>query len=391
MTTRGIAFTVFAALMTIWAYASGLSEIFLVAFSADFAWMLCLLSAVEGVFALRAGLSAGKEDVQRGETVPLTLRFPGRVLLPVVVEAQLELPGGRPSACADMRWGRRHKAHRISLECPHRGEWSLAFHWVNCRDLLGIFRLRMPSGRQSAPVRLRVYPGVWELPGNPPPGGLSECAEQTACAADQGDGVSDTRLYRSGDSLKRIHWIQSIRTRELHTRQYEAAAEHGVVLLADVGGVPGESEEQRLGGADLLCECAASVARFYAKNGRRVLLYAPAADGLASSGLSGDFDGLYRALAELPFASVPDEEALSGLLENLSPLLRRALAVYVFVRSPRPELPDRLAAAVPSSIYTATVWAGAPWEETPRRLAGNLRFIPISDAGQIPARLGVDA
>lgn len=59
--------------------------------------------------------------------------------------------------------------------------------------------------------------------------------ESSFVTADHGESFAGTRQYRDGDSLKRIHWIQTIRTREIYTRQYELATQQLTLLLLDTG------------------------------------------------------------------------------------------------------------------------------------------------------------
>ena len=81
---------------------------------------------------------------------------------------------------------------------------------------------------------MTVYPLLHELAGEPSAWSEStEYNESRMVTADYGESFAGTRPYRDGDSLKRIHWKQTIRTRELHTRQYEQASDTEVTILLD--------------------------------------------------------------------------------------------------------------------------------------------------------------
>lgn len=84
-----------------------------------------------------------------------------------------------------------------------------------------------------------MYPRLYELEAEIPSLPTSaDYSENLPVTADHGDSFAGTRLYRDGDSLKRIHWIQSVRTRELYTRQYEISTEQYALLVLDTEVLP---------------------------------------------------------------------------------------------------------------------------------------------------------
>lgn len=163
--------------------------------------------------------------------------------LPAVVRlwVKLPVPSALPSEgqfhFALMPGGKRPDLS-LRVYCPHRGVWSVRVDKVRVHDIFGLFSFPL-LGKQALNNRelaLTVYPQLYELTGEPlSPAILAEDSTAKAVVTDHGDSFSGTRQYRDGDSLKRIHWKQSIRTQELYTRQYEMSTEQYNLLVMDTG------------------------------------------------------------------------------------------------------------------------------------------------------------
>ena len=110
----------------------------------------------------------------------------------------------------------------------------------------------------------------------------------------------DTRAYRSGDALKRIHWKLSARKRELVVRRFETPAPPDTLILLDCSRPvfwtsPADAGESL---RDTLCETALSVAEMQVRSDSpvRVPLYgAQAAEFTSQRG--GNTDVLAEMLA----------------------------------------------------------------------------------------------
>ena len=114
----------------------------------------------------------------------------------------------------------------------------------------------------------------------------------------------DTRPYRRGDSLKRVHWKISARKRELIVRRFETPAPPDTLVLLDCSQPGGEddTDETRLTLRDALCETALSVISMQLKSQSpvRMPLYGTHAQEFHSSAME-DLPHLQRLLACQPF------------------------------------------------------------------------------------------
>ena len=135
-------------------------------------------------------------------------------------------------------------------------------------DPLGFFRTR----RRRPPEGLAlVLPRFRSLADNLR---VREVESQlTVVRAGHGNDLYGVREYRSGDSLRRIHWRTSARRGELVVREFEPPGQRVLALLMDAG--PASREV-----ADQLARLAASEAWDCLRAGGRVVAWAPGLEGL---------------------------------------------------------------------------------------------------------------
>lgn len=322
MTGRGIVLALTFLLTLFWALVTGSREVWLAALLTGALLLAALVEVLPAALCLRGRprLSAGQ--VTRGGMAAYVIDWSGRLLLPVYVRVTvtdpcaadfrgLDLSAGRICAQRFVRpWGDAVPM-QIRVSTKHRGVWTVSAEKVRVRDAFGFFSLPLRCGGDRAAWQrtMTVYPLLHELSGEPSAWSEStEYNESRMVTADYGESFAGTRSYRDGDSLKRIHWKQTIRTRELHTRQYEQASDTEVTILLD-----DQAPAVFLPGyADLASECAAALAHFYLEHACRVKLLDTLPGGLAleCSGAEA-FSQLYTRLAEVPF--VPAAEPLNRL------------------------------------------------------------------------------
>ena len=171
------------------------------------------------------------DRITRGETARLTAGVSGRIVLPVVVRMAVYWP---PTFVRTPQWfhmtllpGRQPPWLDQSFASPHRGLWRWGVDRARVLDLFGLFSLPVrPEIPVAGPPTFTVYPRIYELDIQPAVSAMYlEDAPVQSLVRDYGDSFAGTRLYQHGDSFKRIHWKQTIRTREMHTRQYELSTE----------------------------------------------------------------------------------------------------------------------------------------------------------------------
>lgn len=392
MTGRGIGAAVTLVLVLLIGLGTGLREVYFVVFALDILLLYACVSALLAARTLRCVQTLDADKAVRGEAATLRVRMLRFLLLPVVVRLWVKLPV--PSAVpSESRFhfvlmpGRKRPDLSLRVYCPHRGVWSVRVDKVRIHDIFGLFSFPL-LGKQalnSKDLSLTVYPQLYELTGEPlSPAILAEESTSKAIVTDHGDSFSGTRPYRDGDSLKRIHWKQSIRTQELYTRQYEMSTEQYNLLVVDAG-VPAGVDIP--GYADMAAECAGTLALFYLSAGQPVELWGEGADSVRLAGRTpDDFAEIYTLLAELPFQ--PDPLAL-----DVSPLLDAKLgavrSVHVLTNRPSPELLEALrllanrrclvSCLCPDFLYARQLRAACP---------ENVHLLLITSPADILAQMG---
>ena len=200
-------------------------------------------------------------SVPRGEYMQAELAFDYKRLPPISPVLVIVRGGDKLYECAYERFPARAQ---ISLPAPHVGVVDVGIEsWV-FSDIFGLFEIRVRGGETAQCLAL---PRDFEVEalhflssddGRALPNRTSEDLSSP----------DDTRAYRAGDPLKRVHWKLSARRRELTVRRYETPAPPDTLILMDctLPGAADESEENRAILRDTLCETALSVAMMQSRD-----------------------------------------------------------------------------------------------------------------------------
>lgn len=240
-------------------------------------WALLLMIGYALVSVLLAGRmleleqSAQDVKVERGGSSNLAIRLRNKSLLPIApLELHLSLPDGRDKVLFDAGMLRQRTAG-FPLFLPHVGLIPVGVQALYVSDIFRLFHLR--KRRIQPPVQVCVLPRPFEVEklkflnlddGRALPNRSSEDITSP----------EDTRSYRGGDAMKRIHWKLSSRRRELIVRRFEMPAPPDTLILMDCSDPVGcKQVPDGLGRMkDTLCETALSVARMQMENGQPVRL-----------------------------------------------------------------------------------------------------------------------
>ncbi len=301
MTGRGVLYLASAVLVTLLSLGTGLRELFLLCLLLWILFVLLLLSVLCSLLTLRLTQQLDRPAVVRGSNALLSVRAGGFVLCPVLLEWRLRSPDGRKHRCIlTVTPGKRGRCYALEMSCPHRGAYTVGAEKPRVLDLLGLFSLPLVSARRRpAPLSLLVYPMVVPLQAaSSLPAGGNTCEDSTDGLCGEGDTFADTRLYQEGDSLKRIHWNQTLRTRQLHTRQYEQQSPSPVWLVLDTV-LPAGFDPTEYG--NRLCDCLASTGWYFVQRGRLVQMTTLDSAETLSADSEQMFAPLYERLASLHF------------------------------------------------------------------------------------------
>jgi uncharacterized protein (DUF58 family) len=161
-------------------------------------------------------------------------------------------------------WGVRRQLGPVA-----RGPLAASRPVVESADPLGFFRTRREKVGEGLTLTLPVFTSLTDRLQ------VREIESQlTVVRAGHGTDLYGVREYRSGDSLRRIHWKTSARRGELVVREFEPPGLKVLALLLDP--LPANPAA-----ADQLARLAASEAWDCLRMGGRVHLWAPGLEPLA--------------------------------------------------------------------------------------------------------------
>ena len=183
--------------------------------------------------------------------------------------------------------------HLEAVPSMRRGVLTATDLAVHTSDPLGFFSGRRLSGRAEVAV---VYPLFATLTATPHARELE--ASVAAPRAGAGNELFGVREYRTGDSLRRIHWRSSARRGELVVREFEPPGVRTLGVFVDPDAAGGAAA------VDQVARIAASEVWDCLRQGGRAVLWAP---GQAASDLarSRDLWSLLEWLARFPHGTPP--------------------------------------------------------------------------------------
>ncbi len=226
--------------------------------------LLLMLYALASVLLCRRLLviSLQPDDLkaERGTESSLRITSLNRSPLPVAAaELELILPDGRATVSAGTQLFRQDGV-QVRYTLPHVGVVHAHVAKVCVSDLFHL--LRICRREKTVPQEILVLPRDFEV------SALRFHARDDGQAllnrsSEDVTSPEDTRAYRVGDPLKRVHWKLSARKREMIVRRFEVPAPPDTLILMDCSDPVCEGDEPdglaRL--RDTLCETAVSVAK----------------------------------------------------------------------------------------------------------------------------------
>ena len=276
MTVRGAICVLVEFLFLIVSLGTGIRELLVVAICLGAVIAYSFLSVLLSVLTLTASINVDKKELNRKETVCITLVLNGAIVLPVVCFVTVYPPG--------VKYREKEKRHRhafsltpsltltreydFNLICSHRGYYTAGLKSLRLRDLFGLFSVPVfRSRKEEMKIPITVFPKVHKLNSDVERVAIAEGNASTQIkSASQGELLGDSRQYQNGGPLNRINWKLSARTRELYSRQFEVQENPQVLIVLDAAC---KSENiSRI--ADIACETAASLANHYVDSNRSV-------------------------------------------------------------------------------------------------------------------------
>lgn len=301
MTLRGILSLVLEAFLLIMALGTGIRDFRIIAVSLGVLILFSLLSVLLAEACLKFKSISDKTEFYRSEEIKYTLEMKGPVILPVVGRMCI-----KPADNGDItdKKSLRHtfflfprfklrRTYDFKIFCAHTGLWKIGAEKMRISDIFGFFSLPLfRTRKREAIIPLSVLPQLHEFDEeNIFVNAALGFGDAARYDSESGELLGDSRLYRDGDTMRRINWKLTARTRKLYTRQFELPEIPKVVIAIDDTAFKDNTGKI----ADIACETAVSAAKYYLEQDTHVNIITLRARGKEER---KSFD--YYHLRELP-------------------------------------------------------------------------------------------
>ncbi len=232
-------------------FASVFLLAFTVAFLLFFFWICLAYQRTKAQLSLELHLpqettQAGSAEIRAGEENVLLEKIKGLHLLPFCkLKMQLQcLEQGAISEehlfLGNSSYGKDDSSLTLvdTLSFPHRGAWKLRGFRCQLEDAFGLFRVQWEIPSEAfACTEIFVSPHRYQGSRLPLRASLEQAGDTYASQDKRLGDPYDLKPYHPSDGARRIHWKTYARTRELISRQPEAASNpEGNAVIFSLGG-----------------------------------------------------------------------------------------------------------------------------------------------------------
>ncbi len=274
MTLRGFVVTLLELVLLVFAFGTEMHEFLIVALGLGvleiYSFVSILLASV--TLNIRSGID--KSAAERLEGAEYTLSLIGIALLPVAGYLSV-----KNADFEDKKLKRRKLSFLIlpsfiierrfdfHIPCVHVGLWEVGVKKLRIEDVFGLFSFRLiRSRRTDCFVNLSVIPQIHHIQNENETDSMGDYGQSSMLDSEQGELLGDSRLYREGDTLKRINWKLSARTKTLYSRQFEMLQNPRIAIVIDT--VILNSNYGDI--IDIITESAISISEYFLKNNHTV-------------------------------------------------------------------------------------------------------------------------
>lgn len=267
MTLRGFFVTLLELVLVIFAFGTEMREFFVVALCVGVLEIYSFVSIFLASLTLNVHSKIDKSSALRNEGAVYTFLLRGVALLPVagylsVKNADIEPKHFKRRKHSFLMLPSFLIEHKFKFEipCNHIGVWEVGIKKLRFEDVFGLFSVPLIRSRKSAfSVKLSVMPQLYKLETDTESASMGDFGLSSALDSEQGELLGDSRLYREGDTLKRINWKLSARTKSLYSRRYEMPQKPKIAIAVDTAVHEYASRDI----VDISCESAMALAKFF--------------------------------------------------------------------------------------------------------------------------------
>ena len=349
MTLRGFFVTLLELVLVIFAFGTEIREFFVVALCVGVLEIYSFVSIFLASLTLNVHSKIEKSSAVRLEGTRYTFLLRGIALLPVagylsVKNADYEpknLKRKKHSFLMLPSFVIEHK-FEFDIPCSHVGKWEVGIKKLRFEDVFGLFSVPLIRSRKSRfSLKLLVMPKIYKIETDAETATMGDFGLSGSLDSEQGELLGDSRLYREGDSLKRINWKLSARTKTLYSRQYEMPQKPNIAIAVDTA-----VQEYATGDIiDISCESAMSLAKFFIEQEHTVDIITLRGNNndrnvVYSLATQEDLSKMQYSFAAVDFYNSPDSLVFTSQIKNL---VKNADKVFIVTSNPADSLLSDLA------------------------------------------------
>ncbi|MBR5232276.1 MAG: DUF58 domain-containing protein [Clostridia bacterium] len=255
MTGRGRTILVMSLSALVYGMSLGNRIFYLAALFGLLALIYGLISVLLSKRSLTVSCRMENSRIPRGDEESMLITVGKRGFLPVY-PVEISVKVGDAVYHYDEQPSRREEiTFAVALPTQHVGVFSAEITQYAFYDIFGLFRIRR---KNADSCQMMVLPRAFDVEKLRFYSNDDGQALQNRTSEDLAS-PEDTRAYRTGDALKRIHWKLSARKKELIVRRFEMPAPPDTLVLLDLSRPNAHDTEEALTLRDTLCETALSV------------------------------------------------------------------------------------------------------------------------------------
>jgi len=250
----------------------------------------------------------------------------------------------------------QHKAIQEEINCDLRGRFHIGIVRVEIRDIFGLFTfsVNLTNKTYHKPLILEVWPRILTLPHLP-----ISLMEQGSninlnfVATNELSNPSDTRSYRPGDALKRIHWKLSSKLLDIQVKNFETGTRPENLLFIET--IPFSSDDlTRYKVEDQVVECSIAIIHHILSKWYSIELicYDTSRQNLIGNN-PHDFERFYNYIGSLQFNSIFPMEAI---LKMEYPQIHRGSSIIIIIHHLSHELFNMLYQFRQSGVFVMVLY-----------------------------------
>ena len=242
MSLRGLFALTLEAFLIIMALGSNIREFLISAVCLGGILLFSFVSVLWSVIFLRFTATSPSVVHTREDRVTLTLNVKGLLIFPTICKIKIRPPYNEKTEKTIPLYNafilsvfKLNRKYDFTLELLHTGHWNLGIKFLRVCDVFGFFVSPLIfTSRKRFSEEISVMPKSHLVDSFSKSFNAEKVYEGTSNQSyEMGETFDDSRLYRDGDPLRRIHWKQSAKTGKLHTRLFEKPRDPKTVILVD--------------------------------------------------------------------------------------------------------------------------------------------------------------